>query len=180
LPDFGASPENNGSHSAQDIAGIITQALAKIAPEKYTLIGTSFGVNVALWQTLQAPNSVEALILISLTCLMPTGGMIYATPADMAERLFAHPEDATSLPTYDADMAAKELSLAQRLGSENHDIEMEQRLIEIQCATLVAVASQDKLVLSEAASIYRAKISNSDVSIVTTLDMLYWPSGLKL
>jgi pimeloyl-ACP methyl ester carboxylesterase len=97
---------------------------------------------------------------------MPTGGMIDATPADMAERLFAHPEDATSLPTYNADMVAKELSLAQRPGSENHDTETEQWLIEIQCATLVAVASQDKLVLSEAASIYRAKISNCNVSIV--------------
>lgn len=166
LPGFGSSPENTGSRSAQDIAGTITQALAKIAPEKYTLIGTSFGANVALWQTLQAPNSIEALILISPTCLMPTGGMIDATPADMAERLFAHPEDATCLPTYDADMVAKELFLAQRLGSENHDTEAEQRLIEIRCATLVVFGSRDKLVSSEAASIYRVKIPNCNVSIV--------------
>ena len=84
----------------------------------------------------------------------------------MAERLFAHPEDATSLPTYNADMVAKELSLAKRLGSENHDTEGEQRLIEIQCATLVVFGSQDKLVSSEAASIYRAKIPNCNVCIV--------------
>jgi pimeloyl-ACP methyl ester carboxylesterase len=56
LLGFGSSPENNGSHSAQDIADTIIQALAKIAPEKYTLIGTFFGANVALWQAPQAPT----------------------------------------------------------------------------------------------------------------------------
>ena len=166
LPGFGSSPENTGPRSAQDIAGTMNQALAKIVPEKYTLIGTSFGANVALWQVLQVANSVEALILISPTFLMPTRGMINATPAEMAERIFAHPEDATSLPTYDADMRAKELSLAQRLGSEDHDAEAEQRVSEIQCSTLVVFGSQDKLVSREAASIYRAKIPNCNVSIV--------------
>ena len=82
LPGFGSSPENTRSRSVQDIARTTTQALVKIAPEKYTLIGTSFGANVALWQTLQAPDSLEALILISPTSLLPNGDMINKAGGD--------------------------------------------------------------------------------------------------
>src|SRR5262245_38108221 len=60
LPGFGASPANTRSQSVQELASTVAQASAQVVPEKYTLIGPSFGAHVALWQTLQSPDKVEA------------------------------------------------------------------------------------------------------------------------
>jgi pimeloyl-ACP methyl ester carboxylesterase len=182
LPGFGSSPENSRSRSAPEIARTTALALALIAPDRYTLVGTSFGANVALWQTLQSPEPVEALILISPTCLLPTGGPIDGTPGGPADRLFAHPENTPGLSPPDAAIDAaidapiganngatilnRELALAQRLGGDIHDAAAEQRLGEIQCATLVVFGSRDEMVSPRAASIYRANIPNCNVSIV--------------
>lgn len=54
----------------------------------------------------------------------------------------------------------------RRLGGGTHDAEMEARLSQIQCPALVMFGSQDQLVATEAASIYRREIPNSNVSIV--------------
>src|SRR5436309_1510934 len=94
LPGFGASPANARSQSVQELASTMAQAAAQVVPEAYTLIGTSFGAHVALWQTLQAPDKVEALVLISPTALLPAAGPMAGTPEDMAKRLFAHPDKA--------------------------------------------------------------------------------------
>src|SRR5437660_5154188 len=59
LPGFGASPANTRSQSVQELANTVAQAAAQVVPEHYTLIGTSFGANVALWQTLQSPDRSE-------------------------------------------------------------------------------------------------------------------------
>ena len=99
LPGFGESPANTRSQSVQELASTVAQAAAQVVPENYTLIGTSFSANVALWQTLQWPDKVEALVLIAPTALLPTAGPLAGTPEATARRLFAHPEKAgTSRP----------------------------------------------------------------------------------
>lgn len=174
LPGFGSSPEDTRLRSAAEVASSAAQALALIAPERYTLIGTSFGANVALWQTLQAPESVEALILISPTCLMPTGTPSDGAPGGPADRLFAHPENTPGLSSQgaapgtapDTPVLARELALVQCLGGSTHDAGAERRLGEIQCATLVLFGTRDQLVSPGAGSIYRANIPNCNVSLV--------------
>lgn len=166
LPGFGSSPVNNDSSSTKDLANIVAQATEIIVPEKYTLIGTSFGANVALWQTLQAPEQVEALVLISPTALHPRGDLATDNPMEMAKQLLAHPENSPGISNIDPDIIAREHELVRRLGGGTHDAEMEARLSQIQCPALVMFGSQDQLVATEAASIYRREIPNSNVSIV--------------
>ncbi len=69
LPGTGDSPANVVSKTVGDLAGTIAKAADAITTERYTLIGTSFGAHVALWQAIQAPNQVEALILVSSTAI---------------------------------------------------------------------------------------------------------------
>jgi pimeloyl-ACP methyl ester carboxylesterase len=166
LPGLGESPVNTRSQSVQELANTIAQATAQVASETYTLIGTSFGANVALWQTLQSPDQVEALVLISPTTLLPAADPIAGTPEEMAKRLFAHPEKARSLSAVDPAILAKEQALVQRLTGGIHDAEAERRLDEIACATLVLFGSEDKMVAPEAARIYRERIPNSNLSFV--------------
>jgi pimeloyl-ACP methyl ester carboxylesterase len=166
LPGFGESPVNTRSQSVQELAHTVALAVAKVVPENYTLIGTSFGANVALWQTLLSPDQVEALVLIAPTTLLPMASPLADTPEEMTKRLLAHPEKAQSLPSLDAAVVAKEQALVQRLTSGVHDTEAERRLGEIPCATLVIFGSEDKLVAPEAPRIYRERIPNSNLAFV--------------
>lgn len=166
LPGFGSSPANTRSQSVADLAETMARAADELVADNYTLIGTSFGANVALWQTLQSPEKVEGLILISPTAILPEGGPMAGTPEQLARQLFAHPENAHGLASLDPAVAAQEQALTQRLGGTTHDAEAEGRLGEIQCATLAVFGTKDKMVASQAASIYREKIPNCNVSLV--------------
>ena len=166
LPGFGASPANTRSQSMQELANTVAQASTKVVPESYTLIGTSFSANVALWQTLQSPDKVEALVLIAPTAILPATGPMVGTPEESARWLFAHPEQARGLPSIDPAIVAKEQALVQRLTGGMHDTEAERRLDEVPCATLVLFGSEDKMVAPEAARIYRARIPNSNIAFV--------------
>ncbi len=166
LPGFGASPANARSQSVQELANTMAQAAAQVVPETYTLIGTSFAAHVALWQTLQSPAKVEALVLIAPTAILPAAGPLAGTPADTAKRLFAHPEKARGFESVDPAIVAKEQALVQRLTGGRHDAEAEGRLGEILCATLVLFGSEDKMVAPEAARLYRARIPNSNIAFV--------------
>jgi pimeloyl-ACP methyl ester carboxylesterase len=166
LPGFGAMPANTRSRSVPDLAQTMARASARVVPDKYTLIGTSFGANVAVWQTLMVPGPVEALILVSPTAILPAGGLKLGTPEQLAKQLLAHPENLQALPALDPAVLAQEQELVRRLKVATHDAVLESRLSEIQCATLVVFGSKEKMVAPEAASIYRAKIPNCNVSIV--------------
>ena len=166
LPGFGASPANTRSQSVPELAHTVAQAAAQVVPDNYTLIGTSFGANVALWQALQSPDMVEALVLIAPTAIRPAAGPLAGTPEETAKRLFAHPEKASGFASIDPAIVAKEQALVQRLTGGTHDAEAERRLGEIPCATLVLFGSEDKLVAPEAARIYRARIPNSNIAFV--------------
>ncbi len=135
LPAPVESPSSAGLPSASDLAKTISQVVAKVVPGMYTLIGISFGANVALWHALQDPNKVESLVLVSPTAILP----IHA-------------------PT--------EQVLPHRLEGATHSAEVESRLSEIQCPTLVVFGSKDHMVSSEAARVYRENIPNCNVSIV--------------
>ena len=166
LPGFGSSPVNTGSQSIKELANTMAQAAATVAPDGYTLIGTSFGAHVALWQALQSPDKVEALVLISPTAILPTGGPTTITPEQMAGQLLAHPEIASGLPPLDPEIVAKERALVHRLKGLTHDGEAESKLGEIQCATLVVFGLDDKMVSPQAGGIYRARIPNSNIAFV--------------
>src|SRR4029453_7599360 len=108
IPGFGASPANTRSQSVQELANIAAQASGQVVPENYTLIGTSFGAHVALWQTLQTPDTVEALVLIAPTALRPAASSLAGPPADTAKRLLAHPQQARGVASVDPAIGAKE------------------------------------------------------------------------
>ncbi len=166
VPGMGLSSPNATSESVKDLANIMAQAAAAVAPGNFTLIGTSFAANVALWQALLTPDPIEALVLISPTAIKPVSGSFSGTPEESKARLFTHPENVPELPLGDPDIIAKEQALALRLGGAIHDTEVEGKLGDIGCATLIVFGLADKTVESAAAAIYREKIANSNVSIV--------------
>ena len=166
LPGTGDSPVNTASGSLGDLADTAAQAAAALTSERYTLIGTSFGAHVALWQTLQAPEQVEALILVSCPAIRPEETAAGATASEAHGLMFAHPENAQKHAPLAPEIFAKERELARRLGSGVHDAEAESRLGEVRCPTLAVFGSRDRLVSPKAARVYREKIPNSNIAIV--------------
>ena len=178
LPGFGSGAGGGHPHSIKDLAGTMSKAAAKsgvvesdtAGDGKYSLIGTSFAANVALWQTIQAPDQVEALILISPTIIRPTGIVPSGDRDQMGRSLLAHPDNQESLDRIDVAATAREHELAQRLlgggPSPGLSQETEDRLGEVQCPTLVVFGLHDKLAAPEAGSILREKIPNSHLSFI--------------
>ena len=166
LPGVGDSPVNTTSKSLGDLANTAAKAASTLTSERYTLIGTSFCAHVALWQTLQNPEQVEALILISPTAIRPLDVTAGATALEVHELGFAHPENAGKNAALAPEIFAKESELARRLGSGVHDAAAEDRLGEIRCPTLAVFGKEDRLVSPEAARVYREKIPNCNIAIV--------------
>ena len=166
LPGFGQSQANMTSRSVRELASTAARATASLVSEPYTLIGTSFAANVVLWQSLHVPDQVDALILISPTALHPVAQSLTDTPQDAAKQLVAHAAHLTDWYAVEPTIFAKEQALVQRLQGDTHDADAEHKLGDISCATLVVFGSKDRLVAPEAASLYRAKIPNCNVSIV--------------
>ncbi|NQW22268.1 MAG: alpha/beta hydrolase [SAR202 cluster bacterium] len=166
LPGTGDSPANTSSKSIGDLAATAAKAVATITAERYTLIGTSFGAHVALWQALQAPEQVEALILVSPTAIKPLEVLAKATAQEVHQSMFAHPENAEKHPALSQEIFAKEQELVGRLTSGAHDAVAESRLGEIRCPTLAIFGQQDRFVSPEAARVYKENIANSNIAIV--------------
>ena len=145
--------------SLRDFASLLNLAARELTPGKYTLIGESAGAGVALWQTLLAPDDIQALVLISPTTVLPIDDPLGARPA----QLLAHPENDAALLPMEPAVANGMKSL---LRTSSHDTELEERLGEISCATLTVFGLNDRMVAPEAARVYREKIPNCNISLV--------------
>ena len=166
LPGTGDSPANAASKSLGDLASTFAKLAAVITTERYTLIGTSFGAHVGLWQAIQSPDQVEALILVSSPAIHPQEVLAAASASEVHQLMFAHPENAEKHKPLSAEIFAKESDLMRRLNSGDHDSEVEDRLGDIHCPTLAVFGQEDRLVSSEAPRIYREKIPNCNIALV--------------
>ena len=166
LPGTGDSPVNTRSNSIADLAAAAAAAATALTSERYTLLGTSFGAHVALWQAIQSPDQVEALVLISPPVIQPLGVPDSATTQNVHELMFAHLENAQKHATLPQEIFAKEADLTKRLGSGVHDGDAESRLGDIHCPTLAVFGQEDRLVSHEAARVYREKIPNCNIALV--------------
>lgn len=166
IPGTGDSEANSSSQSIIDLASVISEAAAALTTERYTIIGSSFGAHVALWQAIQTPDPVEALILISPMAIAPQSPAEVSTSQGFHDATFAHAENAQNFPPLSPEIFAKESELMGRLGSGVHDSAVETKLADIHCPTLAIFGKNDRLVSPEAARVYREKIPNSNIAIV--------------
>ncbi len=166
LPGMGDSNVNTDSQSVGDLASVVAGTASALTSERYTLIGTSFGAHVALWQAVQSPDQVEALILVSPAAIKPQWGTAETTAQEFHDSMFAHSENAQKFSPLAPDVFAKESELLRRLKVGGHDAEAESRLADIHCPTLAIFGKNDRLVSPEAARVYREKIPNCNIAIV--------------
>jgi pimeloyl-ACP methyl ester carboxylesterase len=73
IPGFGRSPRNAQSQSLRDLARTLAEAVAALGLEHYGLVSTAASAPLALWQAIDLPQRVDALVLISPIALLPDG-----------------------------------------------------------------------------------------------------------
>jgi pimeloyl-ACP methyl ester carboxylesterase len=81
IPGFGRSPGNRRSQSLRDLARTLAEAVATLGLEHYGLVSTALSAPLALWQAIDLPERVDALVLISPVALLPEG---WAAPSGCA------------------------------------------------------------------------------------------------
>jgi pimeloyl-ACP methyl ester carboxylesterase len=167
MPGFGQSSANSKSQSVKDLAWTMAQAAAKLGLDRYALVGTSFGGEVALWQALQSPPQVDLLVLIAPTAVVSEGYTMPSVAPDLIGKLmFAHPENAPAWPPVDPANVAKEMALLQRIKATSRDAELEGRLGEVQTQTLVVFGTADKVVSPAMGRTYRERMPNCHYVLV--------------
>jgi pimeloyl-ACP methyl ester carboxylesterase len=167
MPGFGQSPENTRTRDMPELASTMARAADKLGLDDYNLIGTSFGGKTALWQALQHPDRVTALVLEAPGARRPEGfEPPSGSPEEIARRLYAHPERVARPPTPDPAILEKHRRLVTRLGGPARDDDLEQRFCELTAPTLVLFGTLDAVIPPEMGRLYKELIPNSHLVFV--------------
>ena len=167
MPGFGASPENLRTSDMPALAATMAAAATAIGLDRFCLMGMSFGGKLALWLAANHPALVRALVLEAPGAIRPEGMQpVSGTPAEIARRLYAHPERMPAVPAVDPGQAAQSLALVQRLRGPARDAALEDRLLDIAIPTLVVFGTLDSVIPPETGRLYKDLMPNAHLVFV--------------
>ncbi len=157
-------PDGSGSaRTAPELAMAASRIVTAAGLGPHILAGASLGADLALRLALLQPTLVNALALVSPTCVHGIG----SRPADMAdftpEAMLAHPD----CNTLDAPDPARTMALSE-LAKRWKETESDAAdlLPELTCATLVVFGQEDQRVSREAGGTWKSKAPNCSVCYV--------------
>jgi pimeloyl-ACP methyl ester carboxylesterase len=159
MPGFGASAENTRTANMQELAATMAKAASALGLDRFNLMGTSFGGKVVLWLAADAPERVLGLVLEAPAAIAPTGGRPPSgTAAEMARRLFAHPERLPPLPAGDPQQAAQTQAFVRRVFGPARDPDLEARMRNLNTPTLVLFGTLDAMIPPDFGHLYKQLI----------------------
>jgi pimeloyl-ACP methyl ester carboxylesterase len=167
-PGFGQSPVNDRSQSMSDLAATMLQAAANLGLKPFNLMGNSFGGKLALYMALQAPERIQALVLVAPAAMRPEGGSLPrpTTPEERMALLYAHPERQPAAAPPAPAVIAKQETLVRRLIGPPRDAELESHLSELHVPVLVLFGTLDRMIPPEMGRLYCEKLPNCTLILV--------------
>lgn len=157
-------PPDPGIPAAQDPPAAVAAVADAAGLQSHTLIGVSAGADVAFRLALLRPNAVDALILVSPTCVGTSQHRPADAPAPAADAMLAHPENAPGPPSA-ARMAAL-AAMAQRRPAAPGNDDAAALLSQLQCPTLAIFGQEDRIVPPETARRWRELAPNCNIGFV--------------
>lgn len=167
MPGFGESPENARTGTMPELAATMMRAADALGLDRFELMGTSFGGKAALWLALQNPERVRGLVLEAPAAIRPPGAApVSGSPAEMARRLYAHPERLPPLPETAPAVRMKQQALVGRLRGPDRDPDLEAALPRLDTPTLVLFGTRDQVIPPEMGRHYKALMPNCHLVLV--------------
>ncbi len=163
LPGFGQSAVNDRTADTEEMARTVAAFAAAVGLAKFNLWGNSFGAKIALQLTVQNPESVRTLILVSPAAIRTTPRPVQGEPTP--ELLYAQPEKHTIAPV-SAEVSAKQRALVQRLSGPPRDEKFEASIKGLEVPTLVLFGTRDRLTPPENGRIYRQLMPKSSLMMI--------------
>jgi pimeloyl-ACP methyl ester carboxylesterase len=167
VPGFGNSAPNERSATMQDLAATMNKAIAALGVSKFSLMGNSFGAKLVSWMAIQAPDTVQALLLIAPAAIRHDRPRVVAKTSEEELALFhAHPERIAPRPPVKQPIIDKQQTLVRRLIGPARDNALETQLKEMKVPTLALFGTVDRVTPSDAAYLYREIIPNCHIGMV--------------
>jgi len=167
MPGFGGSAENTRTRDLSEMAATIGRAADAIGLGTYNVMGTSFGARVALWLALQQGERIQAVVLDAPAAIRPEGTRPPdGTPAEMAARLYAHPERMPPFDPAPLEVQQQQQRLVTRLRGPARDADLERRLADLATPVLVVFGTRDAVIPPEMGRHYKAVLPNCHLVFV--------------
>lgn len=167
VPGFGKSPANERSATMPDLAATMNKAIAALGIKKFALMGNSFGAKLVSWMAVQAPDTLQALLLIAPAAIRHDRPRVVGKTPEETKALFhAHPERIPPAPPVKPEIEAKQQALVRRLIGPARDAALEDKLKELPVPTLALFGTVDRVTPSDAAHLYREIIPNCHIGMV--------------
>ncbi len=162
VPGFGESATNERSQSTEDLGRTMAEAVTALGIEQFNLMGNSFGGRLALYTALQVPERIQSLVLVAPAAILPANHERPQdmSPAELARRLFAHPERVNMPPAISAEVRAKQGALTRRLLTLSRE-ELEARMAGFTPPVLVVWGTEDRMIPAEMGRVYVEKLANA-------------------
>jgi pimeloyl-ACP methyl ester carboxylesterase len=168
VPGFGTSPANTRSASYPALAATLVEAIRRLDLERIHLWGTSFGGRLAVWLAAGAPSLLETLVLEAPGAVVPDRDWPppgASSPAELRQRLYAHPERQPDRPPPDPAVLDKQRALMARLPNPSRQ-ETEQALERIDVPALVVFGTRDRVIPPSMGRVYRERMPNCHYVLV--------------
>jgi pimeloyl-ACP methyl ester carboxylesterase len=168
-PGFGQSERNQRTQSVDELARTMLAAIDELGIERFSLLGNSFGGRLALWLAVQAPERVQALVLVAPAAILPEAGLSRrgaAGPELDVRAMYAQPERQPQLAPPDPAVAAKHAELLRRLSGPPRDPELEARMRSLDIPTLVVWGTRDGAIPHEMGRHYKEILPNCHLVLV--------------
>ena len=150
--------------AAQDPPSAVAAVADAAGLQSYTLIGVSAGADAAFRLALLRPGAVDALILVSPTCVGTLQHRPADAPAPTADAMLTHPENAPGPPSEALTAALAAMAQCRPAAPGNDDAAA--LLPQLQCPTLAIFGQEDRIVPPDTARLWRELAPNCNIGFV--------------
>lgn len=167
VPGFDGTERQAGINSVTDIADLYASLIDELADGTCDVVGQSLGAWIGAWLAIRHPEKVEPLILASPAGFRdPDLPPLSFEPEVMLKQLYAHPEKRPP-ETKPAGQLAGNREAVKHYGiGVAWDAELNRRIGEIRCLTLIVHGTEDVRVPVEAVRKLRNQIPHSHLIFI--------------
>ena len=167
MPGFDDTSRHESVSSIQDLADLLSEFISQGPGRACDIVGSSLGGWLGAWFAVKYPDLVEHLVLAAPAGFRPADAPPLSFEPDvMRKQLYAHPERVPpDGKTPETRKRNGETVAYYGLGN-SHDAELQTRVKDIACQTLILHGTQDVRVPEEGVRSLKAQIPHSQLLYV--------------